>query len=266
MTLDDDSLPKSPDTHQLPPDMETLRKYNFNLTSTSLSLTVNITTLLSWVNAELGGYLKRGVISTIHDLTEDWEDGRVFLCLAQRFYPTLIPQAIFDTLMDKDTTDSQQARFDMAFFVFEKELTIPSPTSSTTPYPLYIAKVREALLSLNSMAGNDDDQDPWTQRTNSVLHAIHHTRQQLQVLGFHSAASSSRDDGGDDMHDYLDNDGVDGQSKSMTGWEEDLGLMEQALVDLTGIMDTYHIWANDSMECGSPTIVEKDRRMALVQV
>jgi hypothetical protein len=214
----------------------------------------------------LDGYLRRGIIPTIHDLTEDWEDGSVFLCLAQRFYPTLIPQATFDTLMDKDTADSRQARTDRAFFVFEKELTLPSPSSSATPYPLYIAKVRQALLSLNSMTGNDDDQDPWTQRTNSALHAIQHTSQQLQALGFHSTAPSSRDGDGDDMHDYLDKDSVDGHSKSMTGWEEDLGLMEQALVDLAGIMDTYHIWANNSMECGSPAVVEKDRRMALVQV
>ncbi|SAM04630.1 hypothetical protein [Absidia glauca] len=264
MTTDDDSLPNAPDTHRLHPDTETLRKYDISLTNTSLSLTINITTLLSWASAELDGYLRRGIIPTIHDLTDDWEDGRAFLCLAQRFYPTLIPQATFDTLMDKDTTDSQQPRSDMAFHVFEKELALPPPSSSATPYPLYIAKVRQALLSLNSMTGNDDDQDPWTQRTNSVMHAIQHTRQQLQALGFHSTTSSSHDDDGD-MHDYLDKGGADGQSKSMTGWEEDLAVMEQALVDLAGIMDTYHIWANDSMECGSPTLGEKDRRMALVQ-
>ncbi|KAI8342102.1 hypothetical protein BC941DRAFT_499597 [Chlamydoabsidia padenii] len=252
MSLDNNSPPPSPrpDSITPTPDSETLRRYDLTLTNTSLSLTVNITTILTWVNDVLAGYIKHGKLPTINDLVADWEDGRAFLCLAQRFYPTCISDPTFDTLMTQDTT----TRCEVAFGLFEKELALVPPTVVTTP--LYIARLRQSLAS---------DDDPWKQRTQTILHTIQHTR---QALGFH--ATTSRDDGTlnsaaahPTMHDYLD--GGNSNGRTMDGWEEDLAAMEQALSNLNDTLDEYHSWANANMEDGFPTLMEKDRRLALVQ-
>ncbi|KAI8340078.1 hypothetical protein BC941DRAFT_419325 [Chlamydoabsidia padenii] len=284
-----------------PPDNNSstsLRRYDLTLTTTSVSLSVNITYILSWVNDALDFYIKHDKLSSIRNLTTDWEDGRAFLCLAHRFYPSSISDSIFGKLMEQDggndttwgnaTTEITTTRSSLAFSVFERELVIapPSLTDAQQPsssYPLYITKVRQSLLPLNKGGIHIDnkDGDTWTQRTQTVLDAIQHTREQLQSLGLHS---TSRNDGSPSTNDNDESNtnNVDQQSigtggddtdnqytRATSGWEDNLKTMEQLLMDLHCTMDEYNSWTGDigatSDDNTTPTQVEKDRRLALIK-
>ncbi|CAO3593040.1 unnamed protein product [Absidia cylindrospora] len=278
----------------------TSTRYDLSLSNTTLSLSINVTSILSWVNNQLDEYIKHDKISSIHDLVADWEDGRAFLCLANRFYSFDNSDGTFESLLGEvdDKTDIVKLRTTLAFSVFERELGLTPPsTNPETPIPMYIAKVRHALLSLTPT--DTDSNDPWTQRTQAVLDTIQHTRQQLQLLGFRP--SSLRDDtlkrpdpflvpdivssqaahDDDEAHQNLtdmhhaekdENNTPDERAgTTTTGWEEDLAMMEQLLLDLHRVLDEYHFWADDNMyhdDSGSDEFAIQakiNKRKALVQ-
>ncbi|KAI8081781.1 uncharacterized protein BX664DRAFT_352880 [Halteromyces radiatus] len=299
-------------------DSATLRKYDVTVTTTTLSASLNITTILSWVKDELEPYVEHGQLPSIEDLDTSWEDGRAFLCLAHSLYPTSFDTTtIFNDLMSQplDKTDVAAARSTYAFSVFNDTLDITPPHSidPPIPIPLYLAQVRQAYLFLNPSSAhpssitshndnNDntiDTNDPWQQRTNAVLSAIQQVRQQLLELVFHP---SSRDDPKYDNHRDLfsNNNNNNGESsdinsssdayedtdpnsttikvteparsRTTSGWEEDLGMMEQQLQDLHHIMDDYHSWTKDNINScegykdgTTLTQMEKEKRRALIQ-
>ncbi|ORZ21986.1 hypothetical protein BCR42DRAFT_405272 [Absidia repens] len=294
--LDDDTSSSEIDT--------SLRQYDITLSTTTLSLSVDITYVLPWVNAELEeNYIKHDTIPTVQNLETDWQDGRAFLCLAHRFYPTSIPRATFHSLLDQgdgpNSANTFESRSSLAFSVFEKELALTPPTLTIppTPFPLYIAKIRHALLPINSPIaidadGNADD-DIWTQRTEAVLSTIQTIRQQLHELDFRP---SSQDDSmennntpstpsapDNDMKlskdqpiEVSSNENENETDKNTTGltgassWEDDLGEIEQGLVDLHRILGEYHTWADDNIDGDAadgavPAQTEKRKRLALIQ-
>ncbi|CAO3595606.1 unnamed protein product [Absidia cylindrospora] len=281
-----------------------LCQYDVTLSTTTLSLSVDITYILSWVNAELEeNYIKHDALSAVQNLETDWQDGRAFLCLANRFYPTSIPRATFDSLLDQgdgpNSANTFETRSSLAFSVFEKELALTPPTLTNppTPFPLYIAKIRQALLPINPSTAIDRDgniiDDIWTQRTDAVLSTIQHIRQQLHELDFrpssqdesmennNSPSTSSQSDNDmtlnkDQPIEVSGNETEKEDDMNTTGptgassWEDNLGEIEQGLVDLHRIMEEYHTWADDNIdddaaEGAVPTQTEKRRRLALIQ-
>lgn len=128
------------------------------------------------------------------------------------------------------------------------------PPSSTDHYPLYITKVRQALLPLcipsntTEEEADTNDTDVWARRTQIVLDTIQQTRQQLQSLDFHRIDTTTTTTTTD--------------QSSPSGWEDDLCTMEQLLLDLHRIMDEYHSWTADH----SPDKDDDETPKAFIQV
>ncbi|KAL0088883.1 hypothetical protein J3Q64DRAFT_1675869 [Phycomyces blakesleeanus] len=98
--------------------------------------------MLAWCQTQLRNYVELSLLRPLTDLYESWQDGKVFLCIAHRFFPESVPDLV-SMLQNNNPQSNQQ----LAFSLFADRLQMSPPTEPITEQIVldYLTSLRDAL-------------------------------------------------------------------------------------------------------------------------